>query len=32
MDIYVAKSAGFCGGVSGAVNKALALAEIYPKV
>ena len=32
MDIYVAKSAGFCGGVSGAVNKALELAEIYPKV
>ena len=28
----MAKSAGFCGGVSGAVNKALELAEIYPKV
>ena len=32
MEIYVAKSAGFCGGVSGAVNKALELAECYPKV
>ena len=32
MNIYVAKSAGFCGGVSGAVNKALALAETYPRV
>ena len=32
MNIYVAKSAGFCGGVAGAVNKALALAENNPKV
>lgn len=32
MNIYVAKSAGFCGGVSGAVNQALALAEKYPRV
>ncbi|MBO5777761.1 MAG: 4-hydroxy-3-methylbut-2-enyl diphosphate reductase, partial [Clostridia bacterium] len=28
----MAKSAGFCGGVSGAVNQALALAEKYPRV
>ena len=32
MDIYVAKSAGFCGGVSGAVNLALDLAEKHPRV
>ena len=32
MNIYVAKSAGFCGGVAGAVNKALELAEKYSKV
>lgn len=32
MNIYVAKSAGFCGGVQGAVSKALSLAENYPKV
>ena len=32
MNIYVAKSAGFCGGVAGAVNKALELAEKHSKV
>ena len=32
MNIYVAKSAGFCGGVQGAVSKALTLAENNPKV
>ena len=32
MNIYVAKSAGFCGGVQGAVSKALTLAENHPKV
>lgn len=32
VNIYVAKSAGFCGGVAGAVNKALELAEKHSKV
>ena len=32
VNIYVAKSAGFCGGVAGAVNKAIELAEQYDKV
>ena len=32
VNIYVAKSAGFCGGVAGAVNKAIELSEQYDKV